>query len=177
MGLTYLCVLVPQVEPHIGPWRERYDPNAPLGSPCHVTVLFPFMSPELLNSDVYQRLGAIFAQHEPFEFVLTKVDEFPCVIWIRPIPDQQFRELRDAVWREFPEYPPFGGEFPDPQPHVTVAFVDSPMTQTELRLQIEASVTHALPIASGASEVVLLEQGEDLQWRTARSFPLGAAAR
>lgn len=175
MGLTYLCVLVPQAEPHAGPWRETYDANAPLGSPCHVTVLFPFIPTGMLDADVDQRLAGIFAHRQPFDFVLTQVDEFPGVLWLRPVPDQPFRDLRDAVWREFPEYPPFGGEFPDSQPHVTVAFIDSPAEQEQLRQQIAASIGYALPIPSRASEVVLLAQGVDRRWTTARSFPLGPA--
>ncbi len=36
------------------------------------------------------------------------------VPWLAPEPDEPFRDLTAAVWRAFPEQPPYGGAFDGP---------------------------------------------------------------
>ncbi|CAM5691577.1 hypothetical protein SCHAM137S_06449 [Streptomyces chartreusis] len=45
---------------------------------------------------------------------------FP-VLYLAPEPDTHFRRLTDAITERWPENPPFGGQFDDVVPHLTVA--------------------------------------------------------
>lgn len=44
VGQTGLIVRIPEAEPAVRRWRDRFDPSAEAGVPAHVTVLFPFRS-------------------------------------------------------------------------------------------------------------------------------------
>lgn len=84
---------------------------------------------------------------EPFEFRLDRFATFPngC-IHLRPEPDKGFRELTDRLWAAFPECPPYGGEFPDSTPHLTLDLVHAGVTQASteaLLAQHPRSEVHA----------------------------------
>ena len=49
MPQSAFVVLVPEAEPWVKDLRERYDPIAAVGMPAHITVLFPFIPPDLLT--------------------------------------------------------------------------------------------------------------------------------
>jgi len=42
-------------------------------------------------------------------------------MWLDPEPALPFRDLTNAVWRMFPQHPPYGGAHPDLIPHLTLA--------------------------------------------------------
>jgi hypothetical protein len=46
MAESAFIVRVPEAEPHVAHLRERFDPMALLGVPAHITLLYPFLSPE-----------------------------------------------------------------------------------------------------------------------------------
>ena len=56
-----LIIEVPEAEPAVRWHRERLDANAPLGIPAHITVLFPFMPPEMIDAAARTRLEGLFA--------------------------------------------------------------------------------------------------------------------
>jgi hypothetical protein len=39
---SVIGLLVPELEPLVGPWRAQYDPSAAEGVGAHLTLLFPF---------------------------------------------------------------------------------------------------------------------------------------
>jgi hypothetical protein len=47
-----LVVVVPEAEALVGSFRDLYDPIAAAGVPAHITVLYPFKSPEEVNETV-----------------------------------------------------------------------------------------------------------------------------
>jgi 2'-5' RNA ligase len=52
-----LIVSVSEAAPTVDPHRSRLDPSRGLGVPAHVTVLFPFMPPESMDSAAIERLA------------------------------------------------------------------------------------------------------------------------
>ena len=46
-----LIIEVPEAETAVAAWRERLDPQAVLGVPAHITVLFPFAAFGLRPTD------------------------------------------------------------------------------------------------------------------------------
>jgi hypothetical protein len=94
------------------------------------------------------------------------------VLWLAPEPDAPFRALTAAVWRRFPQTPPYSGEFADVVPHLTVADGQPPAV---LR-SAQDRVRPLLPVVARVRSVRLIagrpEPGDS--WRTVAEFPLSA---
>jgi len=143
---TALIVAVPEAAAY-------YDDGN--GAPAHVTVLFPFVDPELVDE---MALADLFAGFRPFDFVLDRLEHFDDgTPWLRPVPSARFVDLTAAVWQRWPTHAPYEGAFDEPIPHLTV-------TTPDVRL----------PIAARAREVTLIEERRtDRRWEVRRAFPLG----
>ena len=163
-------VPVPEAEPWVKDLRERYDPIAAVGMPAHITVLFPFIPPDLLTDSDLARAAGIFRCFQSFEFRLEQVGRFPESLYLVPELDEPFISLTEAIVREFPEYPPYGGKFTEIVPHLTVA-----NRSAELSAIAEAKLLAAMkdlgPIHAVCNVVELYENSSGY-WRWAQSFPL-----
>jgi 2'-5' RNA ligase superfamily len=167
---SVLLVEVPEAEPAVARHRERLDANALLGIPAHVTVLFPFMPPQMIGPPVLGDLERLFAAVRRFRFELARTDWFGDeVLWLAlrdPVP---FRALTQCVYEAFPGFPPFGGRHDDVIPHLTVG---SGHPVEDMRAA-EKSVREHLPIGACAAAVTLMtEQSAGGQWARAARFAL-----
>jgi 2'-5' RNA ligase len=166
-----LIVEVPEAETVVSEPRSRLDRNARLGIPAHFTVLFPFMPPAHIDDTVLHRLASIFAALPAFEHRLVRTNWFDKnVLWLEPEDDAPFRSLTESVHREFPDYPPFGGQFEGVVPHLTIAD-RCPLNQMQ---SAEHLVERHLPINCIARGVSLMIQRDASgAWTRATSFALG----
>ncbi|UWP78487.1 2'-5' RNA ligase family protein [Dactylosporangium fulvum] len=166
---TALIVVVPEAEPVVGPLRAVLDPAASWGVPAHVTVLYPFLPPHRVDGTVLAALRDVVGATPRFGAALTRVAWFgDTVVWAAPEPDQPFRDLTTAVWRRFPETPPYGGAYDDVVPHLTIGD-GAPGPRLE---HAAAAVAPHLPIpfTVGAVRLISGEPGE--LWETVTEFPL-----
>ena len=170
MPQSALGVPVPEAEPWVKDLRERYDPTAAVGMPAHITVLFPFVLPNLLTDDDLARATDTFQRIRSFEFKLEQVGRFPESLYLAPEPDEPFISLTEAIVREFPEYPPYGGKFTGIIPHLTVANRSaelSAIAETELlKIMKELGPIHSV------CNVVELYENSSGYWRWTQAFPL-----
>jgi hypothetical protein len=164
---------VPEAEPVVGAWRERYDAAARTGVPAHITLLYPFLPPERIDAGTISGLAALFATAAPMRFELAEARRFPGILYLAPVPDAPMRELTLRIWDLHPEAPPYGGAYPEVTPHLTVAQVPDPAVLDE----VEADVAPALPVRAGVREAWLMLQGPDERWRVGHRFPLGEERR
>ncbi|MEU6741541.1 hypothetical protein [Streptosporangium sandarakinum] len=58
---TALIVPIPEAEEAVGPFRAALDVSAGWGVPAHVTVLYPFLPPERIDSRVLAALTGTIA--------------------------------------------------------------------------------------------------------------------
>ena len=65
-----LLVPVPEAEPAVGTLRGRLDSAAALGVPAHVTILYPFVAPAAVTSDVIDTAAAAVASVRAFDGLL-----------------------------------------------------------------------------------------------------------
>jgi 2'-5' RNA ligase len=138
---TALICRVPESERYIARYRERYDPSARRNVPAHVTILYPFVPLAAIDASVVARLREIAAGIRCFDYRLAQTRRFPVALYLAPDPDHSFSALTDAVWRAFPDHPPFEGKFDTVVPHVTVAHGDEPQLceiEVELRIALPA---------------------------------------
>jgi 2'-5' RNA ligase len=169
--LSALIVPVPEAEEAVGPFRSSLDRSAAWGVPAHVTVLFPFLPPARIDDAVLASAGAAVASVPAFTTTFRRVRWFgDTVVWLAPEPDRPFRDLTAAIWRRFPETPPYAGEHPEPTPHLTIGH-DRPRPLLD---RAAAGVSARLPVRAAVGAVRLV-RGSDApgSWHTVAEFPLG----
>jgi 2'-5' RNA ligase len=169
-GQTALVGVVAGVEAVVQPWWGRYDEAARYGMPPHVTVLFPFLRIDEVDAGVFEGLAAIARTQPRFDVEFGSCARFPGVLYLRPEPETPFRRLTAAVVSRWPQVPPYGGQFEDPTPHLTIAHTVDPARFDE----IEADVATRLPLRTEVTEVQLLTF-DGQRWTRRHSLPLGSA--
>lgn len=165
------CVVAP-IADSIEQFRQRHDPLAALGVPPHVTVLFPFVPPPLIDDAVLDVVAEVISGFEVFDVTFADIGEFPGVVWLRPSPDQHLRQLTDSLAAAFPAYPPYEGEFPDPQPHLTIGNHLDDVSQSDLRRQLALVASPLLPFTAQITTVSLLVRDLDGGWAERAQFPM-----
>jgi 2'-5' RNA ligase len=169
-----LGIFVPEAEALVKPFRDRYDPSAAAGVPAHITLLYPFKPPNEIDAVVLDNLRRCFAGFAPFEFRLASIRRFPDAIYLTPEPDEPFRQLTLAIWRQYPEAPPYGGKWSDIIPHLSVA---AQLTDEQLLQWIADDLAQTcqghLPIHATVSEILLVDNSSG-HWLTRTTFSLGS---
>jgi 2'-5' RNA ligase len=161
---------VPEAEPAVRQFRERFDASALLGIPAHITVLAPFMPSDAIDAAVLGQLGRLFADADRFGFRLDHTDWFGDeVLWLGLQDPAPFRALTGSVYQAFPAFPPFEGQFDEVVPHLTVGYGH---TLGDLRAAEKAVRAH-LPIDARASTITLMtQQSPGDRWSTTATFTL-----
>ena len=111
-----------------------------------------------------------------FDYRLAQMRRFPVALYLAPDPDVSFSALTDAVWRAFPDHPPFEGKFDTVVPHVTVAHGDEPQLceiEVELRIALPCGRRDGALQRTGAHREFQRSLGGNALFRTRRvvSFP------
>ena len=101
-----LVILVPEADALVKPFRDQYDPSAAAGMPAHITVLYPFKTPDEVDEVVLDDLRNCFERFAPIQFSLSSIRRFPEALCLVPKPDEPFRQLTLAIWDRCPETPP-----------------------------------------------------------------------
>jgi 2'-5' RNA ligase len=119
--LSGLIIEVPEAEPAVGELRMRLDRVASLGVPAHVTALFPFVAPASIDADLLERIAEVARASGPFDYRFSRTAWFgDDVLYLAPEEPTPFRDLTARLWEAFPAYPPYGGQFADVVPHLTI---------------------------------------------------------
>jgi 2'-5' RNA ligase len=152
-------------EPRLEKLRARFDGKAvAAGIPLHITLLFPFGLGE-------SGLDELFGRWSPLRFSLTRVETFPeAAVWLAPEPVDELRGRILELYARYPQYPPYGGEFPDPVPHATVG---QPAGVVEA---VREAAEPLLPVELEAGAATLMEEIAPERWRAGTSFPFEGAA-
>lgn len=171
MGQTALLATVAEAEPLVEHWRQRFDASAAAGLPAHVTVLFPFLGIDLVSASVISDLAALIAGQGPFTVRFDACGRFPDVLYLAPAPDQPLRTLTESIAARWPEAPPYGGQFAEVIPHLTVAQGQPSRVLDE----VEAELADRLPVTATLSSVGLFVS-DGRSWRCHADFPLLGAS-
>ncbi len=171
MGHTVLAVPVPALDDVVREQTAFYDSSFVSADPefahAHITLLGPWAErPNAKDLDCVARIAETI---KPFEVKLAQIDEFlDGVICLRPEPDCQFRELTSRLVAAFPQFPPYGGQYPGVVPHLTLDRRSTTVTPAT----VSASIRHLLPLTISVDRI-------DLQWwanhacRRLDTWPLG----
>jgi 2'-5' RNA ligase len=166
-GETGLIVKVPAAEPIVGGWRSQFDFAAAAGVPAHITVLSPFLDRDRVDAGVLADLDALLARHQAFDLQLSQCRRFPGVLYLAPEPETELRALTADIAGRWPEAPPYGCQFADVVPHLTIARDQEPQVFD----LIDSDVSGRLPVSERVASVQLLVYIGD-HWQEAQSFLL-----
>ncbi len=154
----------------------RFGPDSPAAAlgpelvAAHVTVLWPFLAPSLIDTAVLRDIAAVCEKHPRHRFRLERLAAYPGgTVYMPPEPADLLLGLMHDVWNRWPETPPYGGIYDEVNPHVTLAVLED---RAELIPQVRSFAEPHLPIDATAEEVMLLLV-ENGRWRLLEQFPLG----
>ena len=168
-----LAILVPEAEGLVRSFRDRYDPAAKFGMPAHITLLYPFKSPDEIDEVVLDTLRHCFSSFQPFKFSLITIQQFPGdTLYLVPEPEDPFRELTLGVWGCYPETPPYRGRYSTVIPHLGVATLVGEQRLDEIAREFEQAAQGRLPIQGHAAEVTLMDSRSG-RWEINTTFKLG----
>ena len=168
-----LVILVPEAEGLVRSFRDRYDPAAKAGMPAHITLLYPFKSPNEIDGLVLDTLRDCFSRFQPLKFSLMTINQFPGeTLYLAPEPDEPFRKLTLAIWRCYPETPPYGGRYSTVVPHLTAAHFVGEQGLGVVARELEQAAQGRLPIQGHAAEVALMDTRSG-RWEINTTFRLG----
>jgi 2'-5' RNA ligase len=136
MGHSVLVVPVPQLEDFVRARTEHYDSDFLSGDPlfvhAHITALGPFL--HHVDNLAAETIAGIVQDIGAFEFTLTEIDTFPNgIIHLVPDPAEPFSELTRRLSEAFPQCPPYGGQFEDLRPHLTLDQRTATITEDSTR--------------------------------------------
>jgi 2'-5' RNA ligase len=166
-------VSVPAAEAVVERHRSRMDRSAGWGVPAHVTVLYPYLPPEAVNSKALATLSAAIASVNAFDCTFEATRWFGSqVLWLAPHPELPLRQLTLAVWAAFPDQPPYGGAFDEVQPHLTVG--ERALAGHDELVAAEAEVLTDLPFSQHIDHALLIAGSQQPRsWRTMHRLDLG----
>lgn len=170
MASSALIVKVPEAEEIVGWLRARFDKTSELGVPAHITILFPFMPPDRVTPAVLDSLRAAFAIVPAFSYKLASIGRFEATTYLVPSPAEPFIALTSSAVRQFPEFPPYGGQHAEIIPHLTVAAGDaqsSALAATEL-----AASMRARPVIQARCNAVSMLENSSGRWQETHVFKL-----
>lgn len=104
--------------------RRRSVPEARHGLPAHITLLFPFVAPAIIEDSLLARVASVVARHRAVALRLTGQRRWPDVLVAGVEPDGPLRALQADLAAAFPDQPLYGGAFAF-EPHVTIAEVSA----------------------------------------------------
>jgi 2'-5' RNA ligase len=167
---TAVVVVVSAASAAVDQHRAQLDRAASWGVPPHVTVLYPFVPPAEIDDGDVAKLRAAARSLPAFDVTFARTAWFDeDVVYLAPEPAEPFRRLTRAVHEAFPLYPPYGGEFDDLAPHLTVGQLGT----VDQRRAAEAAVQRHLPLTTRVDHLTLLA-GSDapMSWRVLHELPL-----
>ncbi|MGW7679334.1 2'-5' RNA ligase family protein [Kribbella sp. NPDC054772] len=177
--LTAILITVPELAAYTERWRSvsrsTARPQVPLTEliPPHVSVLVPWVA-EPTDADI-ARLRSAVSSVEQFDLSFPTAGQFPNgTAWLRPEPFDTVRSLLQAVFAAFPECPPYGGEFPDPHPHLTIS--SSAQGGPDVVAEANAALAAAPAPSIKLTELGLWRENAEGVWRQFGAVPLGSSS-
>ena len=141
--------------------------------PAHITLLYPFKSPDEIDGLVLDTLSHCFSHFQQFKYSLMTISQFPVeTLYLVPDPEDPFRELTLGIWGCYPETPPYRWRYSTVIPHLTVADRMGEQRLAEVAREFEQASQGRLPIQSHAAEVALMDTRSG-RWEINTTFKLG----
>jgi 2'-5' RNA ligase superfamily len=172
---TYLTLVLADQSPALAAAHDEvYPERVPEQIPLSVTLLYPFA----VRAEVQlhrETLRAFFASQPAFDFELARLAQWEesGAVYAVPEPEQPLRDVMRALWRLFPQFPPYGEDGSDPPPHASLTYTGGDDRAATLA-RVERRLDGLLPAAFHITEAALMEETEPDRWSLRETFRLGA---
>jgi 2'-5' RNA ligase len=132
---TALLILPPKsVQLFAYPIREEYDPLSFVQTPAHITLIYPFAPPEKIEESI-DTLSSICRETIPFQVTLDRYNVFKTGHVLEPSNPEPILQVYRRIAVEFPEYPPYKGEFgTELRPHLSLTRFEKPTEADTIEL-------------------------------------------
>ncbi len=168
MGQTGVVIPVPEAEPLLRSVAQRFPGAAREGVPAHLSVLYPFLSDEVVDDAVVGALSEVFAAQHRIAVTFAESRREGDFVALRPDPIDDLRELTARVRRRWPEVVPYEGAYGEVEPHLTVAMRAGEQAAAVVAREV---VPESLPIPAELGEACLV--AFDGRWNLRRRFVFG----
>ena len=172
---TYLTLALADQNPAFAAAHDEVYPERVLAQiPLSVTVLYPFA----VRSEIQlyrEQITSFFASQPPFDLELARLAQWEenGAVYAVPEPEQPLRDMMRALWRLFPQFPPYGEEGSDPPPHASLTYTGGDDRAATLE-RVQRRLEGLLPATFQITEVALMEETEPDRWSLRETFRLGA---
>lgn len=149
-GYSVILVQVPALERAVLPALTSWAPDFLMtdgSSHAHVTLLAPFLADPL---PALGQLRALFAGVDPFTVTFRSLGRFPGdgLVYAHPEPVSPWQRLTGMLVDAWPQCPPYGGQFAEVVPHLSIDHADDAAA-------LEPLVRPLLPVSMVVDEAVL----------------------
>lgn len=137
----------------------------------HLTVLYPWRPAPLSPSDLADAARAVRGIG-PITVRFDHLCTFPGgVVYAAPDDPSPLIALMHHVWEAFPDHPPYGGEFSEPVPHITLDQCD-PSELADARAAVQAQVAGLMPFEVTFHALGVLQQDTEGRWSVTNALDL-----
>ena len=163
---TNLVALVPEADDALEASNRLLPHDKRLTAPAHITLVYPFL-PSGAVETARAEMESFFAGLSPVSFRLNLGWFGREVLILIPDPAELLIHLTQSILDQWPEYPYYGGEYGEVEPHLSLGF-----RTAELLEPIAAAVEAYVPICVTIAAVSLLV-GPHESMTAGQSFRLG----
>jgi protein-tyrosine phosphatase len=149
---SVIFIDVPEAEEilkHIKLKFNEIDP-IPNNGPAHITIQFPWIPPNIIEQDDMEKVRNIFSKMKPFDYSMKHSWFGKEVLILIPEDPKPFIEMTKSILEEWPDYPYYGGDYDEIEPHITLAYGE----YNNLKM-IEKEIQEKLPIKAICSEIII----------------------
>ncbi len=166
---TGLIIPVPEFEDFVCSWRKEVNAVPPLGVPAHISLLYPFLTPDRVATH-RDDIGEFFEKIDSFDFTLTRVGWFERrVVFLCPDPADAFLDITGQLMARWTQCLPYGGRHKEIVPHLTLGIEGSDEDMDRLA----NAAKDLLPVRCRAEEVWLMQgTSKPPQWRVEDKYSL-----
>lgn len=126
-----------------------------------------------MTADDIAAVRAATAQVRKFAIRFVAIERFTaCALYLKIADESPVRALMRTIHAAFPNSPPYGGEFPDPTPHLTVAKASTEAKLDQLQQELSFTLGPHLPLSIDVRSVVVMEEDAEGYWRRTVEIPL-----
>lgn len=120
--MTSAVIIRANLPPGLERLRLTHVSDAGDGVPPHLTLLYPFLPRDGLDTSVGREIASVAARHPAFDYAMTGAGRWPDTLYVAVEPAEPFIRLQADLAASFPAYPIYGTardfQF---TPHITVA--------------------------------------------------------
>lgn len=170
---TSLLIPFSNIEDQFGTFRKTSYFDWPMfGMMAHLTLIFPFKDKEKIDTAVLQTLTDLFSNQAPIPYTLSEFGHFPNTLYLKVEDETPFISLINNIVAKFPEHPPYGGQFSDTVPHITMAKSHTSHLLEQIESQFWQQFPNSLPLTGVADTVWLVDITSSDSYEIQETFTL-----